>query len=168
MSIINSKGWRFSFDKQATKQYYEELNDLCQCDMCRNFYLNVDKIPVDLRIFLEQFGIDVAKPIEQWSLTANKENRRVDNTIYYAVNGYATSPDEDEIEIGAVTVFVESPKPDDVVKCPEYTPNTEIPEPYFILIISNLWLPWTINSDIDECYPDKKPLFRRILGGLNR
>jgi len=165
---LSSNGWDFSFDKEATEQYYQAFSDLCECPMCRNFYLNADKIPADLRAFLEQFGIDPAKPPEQWSLTADKENMRVDNVIYYVVSGYATSQEGYEIDIGPISIVVNSPKPDDVIKCPEFSPNVDISEPYFVFSVYNLWLPWTVKDNIDECYPDKKPLFRRIVSALKR
>jgi hypothetical protein len=40
------------------------------------------------------------------------------------------------------------------IEKPELSPNTEMKEPYFILEISNLHLPWCITDDIDVVFPD--------------
>ena len=85
--------WDFDFDKEITHSFYEKLDGLCSCAMCRNFYENIQSLPIELREFLEQFGIDVAKPIEQWPVTAKKDENIVDNVVYYAVNGVAKTMD---------------------------------------------------------------------------
>jgi hypothetical protein len=166
---LKSNGWNFLFDKEATERYYQALNDqLCDCAMCRNFYLNADKIPAELRVFLEQFGIDVAKPIEQWSNMADKENMCVNHTLYYSVEGHATSQDGYEIDIGPISILIESPKEDDAVKSPENSPNVEISEPYFVFTVFNLWLPWVIEDSIDDCYPEKKSFFKALFSSIKR
>lgn len=69
---MKAYGWEFYYDKDVTENYYKNYNDLCQCSSCRNFYKNVELIPEDVRMFMEQFGIDISKPIEQESIVANK------------------------------------------------------------------------------------------------
>lgn len=156
MTNIKYGDWNFDVDVESTAQYYKDYNDLCDCAMCRNFYLNVPKIPTDIKAFLEQFGIDVGKPIEQWSVTADKQEKIVDNVLYYAVNGTAESLEGYEIDFGPINIVVQAPKPDDVVKCPEHSPNTEIAEPYFVFELFNVWTPWLVGDDINECYPEPK------------
>ena len=34
----------------------------------------------------------------------------------------------------------------------EASPNTDISEPYFVFAINNIWLPWTVDDNINECY----------------
>jgi len=148
-------GWQFSFDKKVTEQYYRDLNDLCSCAMCKNFYMNVNEMPADLRGFLESFGINPAKPIEQWSCIADKETMCVDNTLCYAIHGTATSDEGYEIDFPkGVSV---------VVQLPGHGPNITMPIPCFIFKIFGLWFPWTVEEDINNCYSERKPsLLRRL------
>ncbi|MCL2828943.1 MAG: hypothetical protein FWD99_09460 [Oscillospiraceae bacterium] len=144
---IFSNGWYFSFDKRITEAYYNSLDDyLCGCATCRNFYSNTSQIPADLLVFLEQFGINPAKPIELWPRmeSVNKKDMLVDNIACYAVNGDATSSKRHEIDFGAASVAVDFPKPTDPILHPEF------PEPFFIFTVTNLWLPWTVSDDIEE------------------
>lgn len=88
-TTVKLYGWNFCFNKEITESYYKDYDDLCDCAMCRNFYNNAALINNDVRCFLEQFGIDVAKPIEQESIIADKSNNTVENAVYYVVNGSA-------------------------------------------------------------------------------
>ncbi|QUH25354.1 hypothetical protein [Serpentinicella alkaliphila] len=96
---MNRYDWRFNFDKDITRAYYERLDILCSCATYRNYYKNIQAIPLGLRRFLEEFGIDVGKPIEQWSVIVNKDENIVENVVYYAINGVANSSDCYEIDI---------------------------------------------------------------------
>lgn len=142
-NIISNNGWKFCFNKAATALYYENYTDLCQCASCRNFYKNTKYISADIRNFIEQFGADVAKPIEQESIIADKEQRIVENTLYYAVNGIAKSLNNSDIQIEQSSIRI-IPK--------EASPNTDISEPYFVFAIYNIWLPWTVDDSMDESY----------------
>jgi hypothetical protein len=157
MIDIKYSGWNFNVDVESTTEYYKNYDGLCDCAMCRNFYLNAPNLSSDIKNFLEQFGIDVGKPIEQWSVTANKHEKIVDNVLYYAVNGIAESLEGYEIDFGTINIIVQTPKPNDVVKCPEHLPNTKIREPYFIFEVYNVWTPWLVEDDINACYPDPNP-----------
>ena len=70
MAEIRHDDWSFIVDIESTAQYYKDYDGLCSCAMCRNFYLNAQNLQHNIKDFLEQFGIDVAKPIEQWSTSA--------------------------------------------------------------------------------------------------
>ncbi len=155
-------GWHFDFDKEKTQLFYSAYHDLCSCASCRNFYANATSLPVELKSFLEQFGIDAAKPIEQWSLEADRAHATVNNAVYYAVTGTARSNHGRPVDIGSVEITVMAPSPDDVVHCPENSPNADIEEPYFMLQLLNLWLPWTVGDDIEDCYPEPKSFGQRI------
>lgn len=141
--FIEKNGWEFYFDKDKTSEYYKSYTDLCQCESCQNYYQNVNSVPSDIRIFLEQFGIDIAKPIEQISTIANKLKKAVDNTLYFAVVGKATSTNNTDIILGQINIEI---VPN------ELSPNTEITEPYFVFAIRDIWLPWTVDYNLDEIY----------------
>lgn len=141
--ITNAYGCEFRYNREVTENYYKNYHDLCQCAICRNFYDNAELIPEDTRHFLEQFGIDIRKPIEQFSTTADKQNNKVDNTLYYAVHGTVTGSANQEIKIGDTCI--------EILIRGGSSPNTDISEPYFVLEIHDIWLPWTINESIEEC-----------------
>ena len=141
-SIINCK-WKANFDKSVTEIYYQNYTDLCQCASCRNFYQNANSVSVDIRKFIEQFGSDVTKPIELESILADKEQGIVEYTLYYAVNGTIELLEESDIQLEEYSISIVSK---------EASPNTDISEPYFVFAINNIWLPWTVDDNINECY----------------
>lgn len=167
MDIIEQYGWLFSFDKTETAKYYAEYDGLCNCAVCRNYYKAIHCHSPELREFLEQFGIDMAKPVETWSHNADKAEKLADYMAYYPVKGTAESSEGYEIDIGAVQIVVRGPAPSDVVHCPEFPSSTELTAPYFIFEIYNLWLPWLISEDMDELYPEKKSFMERVRSIFN-
>lgn len=140
--IIDCK-WKVDFDKSITELYYRNYTDLCQCASCRNFYENTNLLPVDVRKFVEQFGSDVTKPIELESVLADLEQRVVEYTLYYAVNGTIELLEKSDLQLNANRINI-VPK--------EISPNTDISVPYFVFAIHNIWLPWTIDDNIYESY----------------
>lgn len=141
-SIINCK-WKVNFDISVTELYYQNYTDLCQCASCRNFYKNANSVYVDTRKFIEQFGADIAKPIELESVVSDKKRGLVEYTLYYAVYGTIEILDESDIQIGKNSISA-VPK--------EVSPNTDISEPYFVFAVYNIWLPWTVDDNINESY----------------
>lgn len=156
---ISTHGWEFDFDYDKTREYYKNNENRCTCAPCRNFYQNVDSLPLDLVSFLEQFGIDVSRPIEQCSDFADKERRVVDNDLSYVVHGIASSMEGYEIDIGFANV---------VITDKEHVPSTEMDDPIFVFLIFNLRFPWTVEDDLDECYPEKKTLKEKIRNHFRR
>lgn len=144
-TVIEKYGWKFSFDKNITSKYYENYLELCQCESCENFYKNVKFISNDVKDFLVQFGIDITKPIEQESIVADKSRQLVENTVYYAVNGNVIFSSNYDIQLGQSTIEV---VPD------ELSPNTDISQPYFVFAVRDIWLPWTVDYNIDDIYDD--------------
>lgn len=134
----------FCVDIVETKSYYASYSEICDCQKCRNYYQLIKSYSTSLNDFLDQFGIDIEKPIEIVCFEANNIDHTVEYIAYYSVNG-SVDVGEGEIEIGDVKVSVEKP---------ELSPNTEMTELYFILEISKLHLPWCITDDIDVVFPD--------------
>lgn len=147
---VEMGGWQFCFDRDVTAKYYENYTELCQCASCRNFYANVEHISPELKNFLEQFGVDVAKPIELMSITADREEMCVENTLYYAVHGTATSLEKPWIQVGESSIRIQSENG---------SPNTDIAEPYFVIEANDVWLPWTSEESLDECYGYERKAF---------
>lgn len=49
-----------------TKEYYNSIGDseLCDCDYCRNYRLQVKVAFPDVTVYLDSLGIDIEKPFE--------------------------------------------------------------------------------------------------------
>lgn len=64
---------------ERTREFYaRDPGVVCNCAGCRNFNAAIGRLPVELRVFLEQFGIDPAKPAEMSAVYAPDAGR-----IYY-------------------------------------------------------------------------------------
>lgn len=71
-------------DEVRTGAYYARLkHEGCTCSGCRNFYAAVSRMEPALRAFLEQFGIDPAKPAEMSALCATDANTICYNGWYH-------------------------------------------------------------------------------------
>ena len=46
------------------KEYYRKKNDLCACDMCKNYYLQIEKEYPKIKEYLDNIGVDILKPNE--------------------------------------------------------------------------------------------------------
>ena len=162
MDVLNQHGYIFHFDKANTANFYNAYDGICNCAKCRNYYETINDKSPELSQFLEQFGIDIAKPIKTWSSFAYNAENLADYVSYYAVNGFFKSTEGYEIDFGAVQIVVNAPNKDDVIHNPEFKTTTEFAEPYFIFTINNLFLPWVVSEDINEFYPERVTLFNRI------
>ncbi|MEN6490024.1 MAG: hypothetical protein ABFD66_14295, partial [Smithella sp.] len=98
MESLQYQGWNFEFDKDATREYYATHHEECTCASCRNFHLSIKEMSLDVREFLEGFGIDVNNPIEQMSVIALKEDNLVEQEVIYCVKGTASSDEGYEID----------------------------------------------------------------------
>lgn len=153
MESMQYQGWIFNFDKDATREYYAKHRYECSGAPCRNFHQNLFEMPSEVRRFLEGFGVDIDNPIEQMSTTAFKEDNLVEQEVMYCVKGTASSEEGYEIDIGNVQISI--------VKDRSVMPNHEMPEPYFGLILYNLFFHWTVDDDIDDWYPESNKLLRK-------
>jgi hypothetical protein len=71
-------------DPEKTRAFYAQASDtLCDCSGCRNFRGAISQMPQKLRAFLEQFGIDPAKPAEMSVLYAPAKDELCYNGFYH-------------------------------------------------------------------------------------
>ena len=69
--IFHQGVYLLDHDPDRTRGFYAGASDtLCDCDGCRNFRAAVSRMPEALRTFLEQLGIDPARPAEMSVLNA--------------------------------------------------------------------------------------------------
>lgn len=66
MKQIKINNYKFSVDIEKTKEYYN-THSLCDCVCCRNYYKQIEKELPKLKEFLDNFGVDIAKPDEVMS-----------------------------------------------------------------------------------------------------
>lgn len=63
--IIKLADWRFRVDKNATwERTSNNAKDHCECGYCKNYYEAVELVYPKLRVFLGEFGINMAGPSE--------------------------------------------------------------------------------------------------------
>ena len=71
-------------EPEKTRAFYAQASDtLCDCSGCRNFRGAISQMPQKLRAFLEQFGIDPAKPAEMSVLYAPAKDELCYNGFYH-------------------------------------------------------------------------------------
>ena len=109
-------------------------------------------MPDKVKEFLEQFGIDIMSPIEQHWGDKIIDGNQVEQEAVYVVNGSARSDTGYEIDIGAVHIVIDK----------EYIFEPKIQQPCFYLTIYNMYFPWTIEDDIEECFPKDVSVWERI------
>ena len=133
---IEKDGQIFLVDREKTFKYYA-THSTCDCDGCQNFYKQINGLFSELEKFLTVFGVDIAKPEElMWY--------DIDNYIeycpYYTATGNFKASYKYEIDFGKLkAVFYQNDDP------MAYIPNEQT-EPYFVIEILNITLPWTLNS----------------------
>lgn len=82
--IFQQGVYMIDHDPARTGEFYAQAPDtLCGCSGCRNFRAAADRFPQGLRAFLEQFGIDPAKPAEMSVLYAPAEDEVNYNGFYH-------------------------------------------------------------------------------------
>ena len=76
--------YRIEHDPERTREFYAQAPDaLCDCAGCRNFRAAVSRMSGELRAFLEQFGIDPAKPAEMSVVYAPAKDALCYNGFYH-------------------------------------------------------------------------------------
>lgn len=114
----------------------EQAKDHCMCGYCRNYYAAVDEAYPSLRPFLSRFGLYIEGP---------DELSPFEPTIYeasYIVNGSILFEGSSEIRIDNIPVSVLTSEAADM--------DTERPEPYFVLTVGLMELPWLLDEDPKE------------------
>jgi len=160
MEHVEFQGWTFEFNKEVTTEYYANLHYDCSCASCRNFHKNIHEMPLDVKEFLENFGIDINNPIEKKSVIAIKDENKVEHEVCYCVKGIPKSMEGYEIDIGPVQIVIYDHKNMKGI------PHIKMQNPYFVFVIYNMYFPWTVDEDIDEIYPEhqiRKKFLQKIL-----
>ena len=132
--VIGIGDWLFDVDVPLNMEISSaQAHDHCMCGYCRNFYETIDSACPSLRGFLAQFGADIEGP---------DELSPFEPTIYeasYIMHGSILNASDKPIFVDGVPVRVVPSNLADM--------DTVRPEPYFVLVIGLIELPWALEED---------------------
>jgi len=136
-------GLDINFDYDFTKEYRFKYESQCDCAYCINYYKTFkEKYPKTSK-FLEEFGLGIGFPLEIMPLEYDKMDNEMGYTSYYPVKG---TMDKDELILNSDGIEVRVFKGSDLNNpCP----NPKMGEPYLIIEISEIRLPWILDEDVE-------------------
>lgn len=123
-------------DIEKTKAYYKEigLEDLCNCNYCKNYYLQIKEEYPEVSAYLADLGIDIRKPFELISLEPDANSMLEYCSCQYIAMGTCETLFEHrigDIDIGLAQVH----------------PSTNIKDTHFILEIYPVYLQMKLPLD---------------------
>lgn len=157
MTKIAKDEYLFSVEKKKTAAYYQ-THSLCDCEGCRNFYAQIKGMYPELEAFLAEFGVDIARPDEMpWF----EMNDQIQYTPCYTVVGNIEKMGTDEIDIGnqSIVVYRSGDPFTDI--------SNEQSEPYFILDVFSIYLPWVLDTPFPAA-PVRKNFLTRLFHRRNK
>ena len=129
--------WLLDVDIALNMEIFaRQAREHCSCGYCRNFYAAIDRVCPSLRPFLARFGVDVEGP---------DELSPFEPTIYevsYIVNGTILERSDERLFIDQIPIKILSAEQADM--------DTVRPEPYFVLVIGLMELPWLLQEDPNQ------------------
>ena len=155
MKVIETEGYVLEVDVGKTAEYYAS-HALEKGSIYRNFYKQIKGKFPNLEAFLTGLGVDIARPDDTICLDVD------DGIAYnprYSVTGRIRQM-ENDAGLLIDGIHVEISKGD--------TPYDEIEnqqtEPYFVLSLSLIYLPWVLKSG----HPGRPSLLTRLLPKIRR
>lgn len=145
--IIKINNSAIDVDVEKTREYYQ-LNSLCDCSCCRNFYMQAKKCFGKLDSFLSEFGISIERPDE--ILSTETDDAVMYLSVSYSVCGKLSDSDMQTVEIRDGGTDLK------VVLGDSYVPNEQTGD-CFIVSVYNISLPWVL----DEPFPQVEPVEER-------
>ena len=99
---------------EQTKKYYKDIKqeDLCDCNYCKNYYLQVKDAYPKVAEFLDSIGIDIEKPFETSPLEPDEHGMLEYCICQYIVIGSAPSELSKEIENVKIDISESHPSTD--------------------------------------------------------
>lgn len=147
MTTIQKDEYVFEVDVEKTKEYYN-IHSLCDCAYCRNYYAQAkEKLP-QLDAFLNEFGVDIARPDEIASVEMETDIDYLN--VDYTVCGKVKAMGEYEIDIYD-NLFLSI-----VVSDGFASPNEQTGE-YFTISVMQIEFPWVLNE------PFLKPITEKLV-----
>ena len=135
--LIELADWKMDVDIPLTMLLSDkQAREHCTCGYCRNFYAAIDSVYPMLRPFLLKFGIQVEGPDELCPF---------EPTIYevsYIVQGRVMHEGKQPLYIDGVPLKIQTSQQSDIC--------TEHPEPFFVLSVGLMELPWLLEEPMSE------------------
>lgn len=123
-------------DIETTQTYRDLYNQQCECKECRNFRRNFSLYyPKTVKI-LARFGIDIMYPLEIMDLGVDEYRDKREYSVYYSVKGQLPVKKIESKDSG-VSITLR-----DWTIADESYSNTGMVAPYFIIEVSNVFLPY--------------------------
>ncbi len=146
MTTIQKDEYVFSVDVKKTQEYYK-THSICDCVCCRNYYAQIkNKLP-KLNAFLSEFGVDISKPDEIFSVEMDNYIDYIN--VDYTVCGKVKTTGKYEIDIYD-DLFLSV-----IITKGFSSPNEQNGE-YFTISVMQITLPWAL----DEPFP--KPIKEKL------
>ena len=135
--ILEVADWIFDVNIPATMEYSAHVGkDQCTCGYCRNFVSTLNDAYPQLKVFLEQFGMNSLTPEEMSPIEPTL------CMVSYCISGTVVKRGIYPIDLGGVVLSV--PMEAD----PLYEPTCG--KPFFVFNTGLLDLPWVLDEDMDE------------------
>lgn len=132
---------QINVDKEATKAYRLKYEQQCSCAYCRNYYKTFTiKYPQTSKL-LTELGLDTAYPLEIMPFQFDHRSSEMEYMSFYPVKG---TMDEHEINLDSEELAIHIFKGyHEKNPCP----NPKMEEPYILIGISGIMLPWVLDED---------------------
>ena len=136
--ILQIDDWEFDIDEERTKAHSSfAVNTHCTCGYCENYYRAADQVFPELRLFLEQFFVELTGPSEMYPFEPTL------CFLGYKVYGRILKFGRGPIMVSGVPVMPTPREPD-----------------LFMLEVGEMTLPWILEEDMDEVIsPANEPEF---------
>lgn len=132
-----------NFDYDSTKEYRIKYESQCDCTYCRNYYRTFKMKYLKTSKLLEKHGLDIEFPLEIMPLQYDGLNNKLEYVSYYPVKG---TMDKDELILSLEELEIRVLKGSDLNNpCP----NPKMEEPYLLMEISGIKLPWILDEDVE-------------------
>lgn len=131
-------------DFNSTAKYRDMYNNQCTCANCLNYYRAFENNYPELAKFLSTFGIDIHFPLDVMDFFFNEEKQKRQYCAYYSVKGTLPVERIEIIRDNADIVF----RNWNIANEKYYNTGMEIP--YFIIEISNIFLPWSLDEPMND------------------
>lgn len=114
-------------DLAKTKAYYQALKEesLCNCEPCKQYYLNARAFLPDLALWLDDNGVQIEKPFEVMSIALDESNEVCYLSIQYVLFGVC--PKDFSFSHG-----------DFEIQLANSHPSTEISEAHFVIEVFSI------------------------------
>lgn len=151
MTNIQKDEYVFSVDVEKTQDYYK-THSLCDCGCCRNYYAQVKNRLPKLEQFLSEFGVDISRPDEIFSVEMDDSIDYLN--VDYTVCGSVQSMGEYEIDIYD-DLFLSC-----IITNGYASPNQQTGA-YFTISVMQIKLPWVLEEPLqgqitEKCLKTKK------------